>query len=522
MAYKLSFIRVNQKTMSDKKRGYIMKRWMFFIVIILSFYGNQFAQVPDTLWSKIHNLTNDIDEGNCVRQTSDGGYIITGTCVPNGLVSHGDILLLKADASGNIVWSKTHGRDFFESSFSVEQTSDGGYIIAGRAVTGSYPIIEPPISDGWILKTDINGDTLWTKTYGGSGNDYCTSIQRTPDSGYILTGTMNSEYCYPNYEVNEDYEPETSRAWLFKTDADGTPLWTKTYFERSHGNSVVVTSDGGYIIAGWVFPDEGNNQSDVLIIKTDSSGDTLWTKIIGGEDYDIGLCIRETQNGYVITGQTKPAGAPYDALLIKTDLSGEVLWMKTPGGQKSDCGFSLDLTADGGFFITGTTNGNWWIHQGDMWLFKTDADGNMLWERIYNIRLCDYAWSGVQTTDGGYVVSGMTSTGFGGDLWLAKIAPAPTGIEENQSAVTDYVLYQNYPNPFNPSTAIKFTLPKTSDVSLKIYNIIGEEVVTLVNDRLSGGMYHYQWDAANLASGVYVYRLEAGTFAEAKKMILMK
>ena len=504
--------------------GYAMKISGLFIAFILFIYGNLFTQEPDTLWSKIHSISpqGDIDEGRYVRQTLEGGYIITGSCVPNGLLSHIDLLLLKTDDSGNILWTKTYDRNYIEDGFSVEQTSDGGYIIGGRAVTGVYPVVEPPYSDVWILKTDINGDTLWTRTYGGSENEYCTSIQQTPDMGYIMVGTMNSEYCYPKYEINEEYEPDTSMAWLIKTGPDGDILWTKTYLERSYGNCVTQTSDGGYIIVGWIFPDEQDIQSDVLLIKTDSSGDTVWTKIIGEEDYDAGFCVRQTADGYVIVGQTKPKGSPYDALLIKTDLSGEVLWIKKFGGERSDACFSVEASHDG-FFITGTTNGNWWVHTGDMWVFETDSNGNLLWEKIYDIRLSDFAFNGIQTSDDSYVVTGMTSTGFGGDLWLAKLGWVPTSIDNNHSGISGFFLYQNYPNPFNPSTTIAFDLPKTSKVTLKIFNILGEEVTTLVSDRLSAGSYTYEWSRpVGMASGVYFYRLDTDQYVQTRKMILMR
>jgi hypothetical protein len=506
-----------------------VKELTLVAAILISSCGNTFAQAPDTIWSKIHDIFDDIDEGECVRQTSDGGYIITGSCAPNGLVSHIDLLLTKTDTLGNIIWTKTYAREFVESGFSIEQTSDGGYIIAGRAVTGEYPIVEPPLGDAWILKTDTNGDTLWTRTYGGSGNDYCTSVQQTPDLGYIMAGTMNSEHCYPDYEVDEEYEPDSSRAWLVRTDCNGDTLWTRTYLERSYSTCVVQTPDGGYIIVGWIFPDGQNIQSDVLLIKTDSSGDTLWTKTIGGEDYEIGLCIRQTQDGYVMVGQTKPAGARYDALLIKTDFSGDVLWMKTFGGELSSSAYTVEVTSDGGFFITGTTNGHWWINQGDMWVFKTDSGGSLLWERIYDLRLCDFTRSGIQTSDGGYVVTGMTSPGFGGDLWLARISkestdiPEPKDDQDNPRPTTDYVLNQNYPNPFNPSTRISYSIRNSDFVVLKIYDVLGREIQTPVSEFQKTGTYSVRFDARELSSGIYFYKLQVGTdFLETKKMLLVR
>jgi|GEM_PF-1994187 len=503
-----------------------MKNFKIFIIAFFIAVGNLFAQTPDLLWSKIYDITEDIDEGKSVRQTLDGGYIITGSCVPDGMVSYIDVLLLKTDASGNIVWTKTFDRNFFEEGLSVEQTADGGFIIGGRCTSGSYPFIEPPISDAWVIKTDINGDTLWIKTYGGTGNDYCTSIQPTSDSGYIMTGTMNAEYCYPKYEINEEYKPDSATVWLIKTDANGNTRWTKTCLERSYGNCVEQTVDGGYIIVGWIFPDEQEHQSDVLLIKTDSSGDTLWTKIIGGNECEAGFCVRQTAEGYVIAGQTKAPGKPYNALVIKTDLSGEVVWRKTFGGELSDVVFSVEVSAEG-YFFTGATNGTWWVTaMADMWMFETDIAGNLRWERIEDIRFGDIAYSGIQSDVGEYVVNGMTSGGFGGDLWLAKLGSEPTGINlnEKQAPFFDYILYQNSPNPFNAETTIFFELAQSKQISLKVYDLLGNAVQAVFeNVHFQAGLHSVHLDASQFASGVYFFRLEADEgYTQTKKMCVLK
>jgi hypothetical protein len=286
------------------------------------------------------------------------------------------------------------------------------------------------------------------------------------------------------------------------------------------------TFDGGYIVVGWIFPDEQDNQSDVYLIRTDASGDTLWTKIIGGDDYDAGFCVRQTTDGYVIAGQTKPEGKPYDGLLIKTDLSGEVIWSKTFGGELSDVAFSVDVS-DEGYFITGSTNGTWWVTAlSDMWAFTTDFNGNLLWERIYDIRFTDISFSGIQSSNGEYMITGMTSGGFGGDLWLAKLGQEPTGIiiKEKQSPVTDYVLYQNYPNPFNAETMFFFELKRSASIALKIYDLVGNEVQTVFQDvRFQAGIHSVGIHAARLGSGVYFYRLELdGGFVHTKKMCILK
>jgi len=494
--------------------------------IILLLCGSIIGQVPDTIWSKIQDITNDIDEGKCVRKTIDGGYIITGSCVSDGMNSFADVLLFKTDSNGNIQWTKIYDRSFFEEGLSVGLSSDGGYIVGGRCLTGSYPFIEPPVSDAWILKTDANGDTLWSKIYGGSGNDYCTSILQTSDDGYIIGGTTNSEMNYPCWEINEDFEPDSARAWLIKTDVNGNIQWANTYLVRSHGNCVIQASGGGYIITGCVFPDPQSNQSDVLLIKTDANGEMIWSKIIGGSGYNVAFSVRETTDGYVIAGQTKAVGAPfnaYDALIIKTNLSGEVIWNKTIIGQWSNAAFSVDVS-DNGYYFSGSTNGNWWITaMSDMWIFKTDNNGNILWERIYDIRSTDILFSGTLCMNGGFVVTGMTSFGFGGDLWLAKLDSEPTDVNNKSSTPAKYVLYQNYPNPFNPSTTISYSLPKAAHITLKIYNVLGRDIQTLVDEYIQAGQYSIKFDAKGLSGGIYFYSLQIGSdFVSTKKMTFIR
>jgi hypothetical protein len=480
------------------------------------------AQPPDTLWSRVYDISPDIDQGKCVQQTNDGGLIITGSCVPNGMVSATDVLLLKTDALGHIQWTKTYDKGFVDEGLSVKQTFDGGYIIGGRAllVTGPIPTSNNQ-SQIWILKTDANGDTLWTKTYGGDGHDYCTSIQQTRDSGYIVAGTMDSKYSYPPncfLDCNDYY---SSRALLMRIDPEGDSLWSKTFTAGTYGNCVQQTSDGGYVMAGASL---SGNQMDILIVKTNAIGHGVWTRIIGATDsLEFARCICTLPDGYVITGHAGPVPPGYiDALLMKTDLSGNVLWTRSYGGNLSDAGNSVGVASDGGLFITGITNATWYIHQGDIWAIRTDGQGTKRWERAYDIALSNYAWSGVQTSDDGYALAGMVSDGFGGDLWLAKLASEPTGIQDNPLDGADYVLCQNYPNPFNSQTIIRYITPQSGFVQLSVCDVLGREIARLVNEQQPSGLHKVEFESYGLASGMYFYQWQAGGHNETKKLILLR
>jgi hypothetical protein len=328
-------------------------------------------------------------EGFSVQQTSDGGYIVAGYNAP-GLSSfdRNDIYVIKTNASGDTIWSKTYGGTENDEGNSVRQTADGGYIIAGYTRSfgaGSY--------DVYVIKTNASGDTLWTRTYGGTGDDYGRSVQQTADGGYIVAGQTNS-FGAGGFDV-----------CVIKTDASGDTLWTRTYGGTGddHGYSVQQTSDGGYIVAGYT-TSFGAGSADVYLIKTDASGDTLWTRTYGGTSDDCGYSVRQTSDkGYVIAGTTFSFGAgDHDVYLMRTNASGDTLWTKTYGRVFNDEAYSVQQTTDGGYVVAGWTDG-------DVWLIKTDASGDSLWTRGYGATEPDYGYSVQQTSDGGYIIAGCAN-----------------------------------------------------------------------------------------------------------------
>jgi hypothetical protein len=363
-----------------------------------------FAQCP--VWSRTYGGSS-YDDGWYGQQTTDGGYIVTGETQSFGS-GGGDVYLIKSDSLGDTLWTRTYGGIYSDYGFSVQQTTDGGYVVVGRTLSFGTGNV-----DVYLIKTDSTGDTLWTRTYGGSGYDEGIFVQQITDGGYIVAG-YTSSFGAGGYD-----------AYLIKTDSFGDTLWTCSYggSNDDYGSSVQQTTDGGYIVVG-LTGSFGVGHDDVYLIKTDSIGDTLWTRTYGGSSYDQGYSVQQTTDGgYIVAGRTLSFGASDgDIYLIKTDSIGDTLWTRTYGGSNEERGYWAQQTTDGGYIVSGLTS-SFGAGSYDAYLIKTDSLGDTLWIRTYGGYWDDRGFWAQQTTDGGYIVSGMTqSFGAGNfDVMLTKL-----------------------------------------------------------------------------------------------------
>ena len=381
-------------------------------------------------------------------------------------------------------WEQTYGYGSSEAGHSVKQTNDGGYIITGFTMS-----IGNGSQDVWLIKTDSNGNELWSQTYGTFGEEYGHSVQQTNDGGYIITGKYNSG--------------GFGDFGLIKTDQLGNELWTKTY-GPGEGHSVEQTNDGGYIISGL-------GGAGFCLIKTDINGDSIWSKTIPNpmNSYNISYSVKQTNDGgYISTGRFND-----NLLLIKIDGNGNELWSQNYGGNLWDEGRSVHQTSDGGYIITGGTStfSNNGLGLKDPWLIKTDSFGNELWSQVFSSSIGGLTGTGYSvqpTIDGGYILCSNQSsdplikTNVSGTIdWtlttldLLNIDPNSSYLfhEVIQTSDGGFVVTGSKGFPYSDTFLIKLDsqgnitstfeipLPKPDRKLEKTVNIIGQEVKPQTN-----------------------------------------
>jgi hypothetical protein len=335
------------------------------------------------------------DVGSSVQQTQDGGYIIAGRTYTQG-EGHTNAWLIRTDAGGDTIWGRAYGGTDANWGNTVCQTTDGGYIVAGG--TGASREI-------WLLKSDANGNAVWSRTYGGISEHWGDCVGQTRDGGCVLVGSTTTAGA------------GSADIWLLKLNAYGDTTWTRTYGYTSldQGHSVQQTQDGGYIVVGNT-RSVSTGSTDIWLLKTDASGDTVWSRVFDGGRTDYGHAVRQTKDGgYIVTGRTTTYSG-WHVWLIKTDANGDATWTRTLGRSGDAEGHSVQQTLDGGYVVTGYDGS-------DVCLIKTDTSGNEVWTKTFGWDGIDMGNSVQQTQDGGYIIAGSTSSYGSGmeDLWLIRV-----------------------------------------------------------------------------------------------------
>jgi hypothetical protein len=485
------------------KMGVVVALILIGAVLFSSYPANrliknvQAVPGPDPEWKQNYGGFLTDETAYSVVQTSDGGYMLAGTIYSYPYEPTGTrALLVKTDSAGNMQWNGTYpgyGNNI-DIVRSVVQTSDGGYVFAG------YTSISIPTANigAWLVKIDSAGNVVWNNIYAAWYSSYVYSMVKTSDGGFALAGKRMPSSGSTYYE-----------AMLLKADSSGNLMWSNTY-GAGVANSVVQTSDGGYILAG------------SALYKTDSAGNLQWSKLLGDSEANTAYSIVQTSDGgYAYAGDKGSLQVGNDIFMVKTDSSGNSQWANTYGGSNDDACYSLIQTSDGGYALAGRTKsygaGNW-----DGYLIKTDSVGGQDWWNYYGGALDDGLYCVIETSDGGLALAGYSKsyTNGGSDMWLIKMSTLPSTYSVNIWAwdalnpsgwiaepITKDGVPTGYSTPYTftgLSGAHTFTVPSTDVDGRAFSNWFSGETTTTITVT-QGGTYTARYGLPNYVAKAWYW-----------------
>jgi hypothetical protein len=481
----------------------ILGKCTIVLSILLVSVGSASAQAPDVDWMKTYGGTGG-EEIYAIDVTGDG-YIIAGHTSSYG-GGNADLYVLKTDLNGDSLWMAVWGTSRQERGRDVIACSGGGY-----AVVGIERIVQANMPQVFFHRLDAAGAIVNTKNYGHIGDDDAWSIVETSDGGFLIGGTTDVSNSGNN------------NVYLIRTDASGDTLWTRNYggLEDDEGYRAEQTPDGGFIVVGHTDA-AGASDVDLYLIRTDANGDTLWTRRHGGPNVEFGYCVRPTSDGgFIVAGSTESYGAGQsDFYLVKTNALGDSLWTRTYGGHHYEYARSV-ITNNNGYTIVGHSQsfGN---ADKDMYIVRTTLLGDVLWAKVIGEEREDWGYDIETTSDGCYVVAGYTNSYGESDnkAWLVKLEADPTAVDDK--VLSPRVSIRCHPNPFNPATTITYRLPEDCLVTVSVYDTAGRKLAVVYDGAQVKGEQTLHWNAMGFPSGVYFVRLDASGETHTVKTILLK
>jgi hypothetical protein len=472
--------------------------------------------LPDTLWTRTYGGPDQEDGRQVIA--FNAGYVIGGRTRSFG-AGNVDVYVIRVALNGDTVWTRTFGGAYNDGAVALTETADSCVAVA---YTSAFNTGNP---DAHLVKLNAGGVVLWAKTYGGLTGEACWSVAATPDRGYILTGSAQGD------------------AFLLKTGETGDTTWIR-YFGGSAseaGYAVRTTPDNGYILAG-ATESYGAGASDAWLVKTDSVGSQTWAKTFGGISDDIAWQAEvNSDGGFSLVGETwsyGPGTPDYSNLfLVKTNGQGDTIWTRNYGGIMGDGGYSIRELPSHKTIVAGYTETGG-FGAADLWLLKLNDRGDTLAASVYGGTADDKGAWVLPTPDLGYLVCGTTgSFGQGGnDIWLLKIAADTMAINDGREGKI-FKLTVN-PNPFRTTTYISkghsaplrgsvasyqdFQTEKS--VALNIYDVAGSLVYSLTLGSMPHALCWAGTDQKGrpLPSGIYFLIARCGRFTETKKIVLVR
>ena len=496
-----------------------MKRIIGGFLLVLGFWGGILTAQPDTLWTRSYGGVNS-DEAWCMTRAQDGGFVLGGYTFSFG-AGRTDMYIIRAGTSGIMEWQRFVGGSDWDYCNGICKCPNGDYIAAGG--TCSYGPGIPDWYNIYITRIDSNGDSIWTRMFGGDRSDMANAIQSTMDGGCIIAG----------YTESFGSGAPHTKMFLLKLNADGDSLWMNMYGDSlgyEFARALDCMNSGDFVLGGQIM--SGPNGGGALVSKINDSGMLEWTTQFSIEQRTEIYAISEVNGGIAVAGNTKSDTISYDPkkmFLAKLSFEGDTLWTRTYSGNgyDLDC-YDMQVTLDGGFILAGVTyNPLPFPYFTNSYLIRTDSVGNELWRGQYGQYYEDEAHAVLVLEDGSYAIAGSVHTiGAARDCYLVRTERDPALDVHDRPIPAPRVMHVScYPNPFNTTTTISFTLPKASEVKMEVYDVLGREVKSAYPcgaTEYSAGEHHVAFDGSELPSGIYFVRVEAGGMVQTKKMMLLR
>lgn len=471
------------------------------LIVLGLIFAEGKAQAPDTVWTR---LIGQSVSGSWIENgvaTHDGGYLVVGPYTRTG--TYVESWLVKFNANCDTSWTKLHGGTYGDYGRDIVRTADTGFVILGKKQTAQYGDYYV-----WLYGIDTAGNKKWEKITAKKENPWGLTL--AADSGFGIVATFET----PDPPTKNDIV-------LIRAKPNGDTLWSKRFGgpEADDPEAIVATPDSGFLILANT-RSYGLGNGDVYLLKVNKWGDSVWARTFGGAQWDDCRQMKPTSDGnYLIVGTSYSFGANGTVYSIKVSPDGTKLWESNvagPGGAATD----FTETPDGGFLLTGamypglsTTN--------DVYIVRLDKDGKLLWSKVVGTRVHESGACIHRMTDGCLLVVG--NYGSSNNIYAIKLMPEVLGVRDLPGGIPRVlVLHQNYPNPFNPATTIRFELPRQSVVRLSVFNLLGQELAVLVDGEMAAGVKEVVFDGSALTSGVYLYRLKAGSDAAIKRLVLVR
>lgn len=444
------------------------------------------------------------ESGKDVLQTPDGGYIIAAS-TETSIVDDLDIMIVRTNNFGDTLWRKKYGGNLPDSPNGIIQASDGNYFIIGYTQSfgsGDY--------DYYLLKINPAGDTLFSRVYGGYGNEEGKEIISTSDGNYMIVGASNSLSFSDN------------NMQLIKIDSGGNILWTQYYggLNYESARSVKQCADGGYIVAGKTINASG--VASIYLVRTNPTGDTTWTKTIGAANSLEGKSILVNADGsYTLSVDDSSGTNDSDVRIMKFDPLGNVIWSKLYSGSEKDITKMIQSTSDGGYIVTALSRSFGWIEP-DYWVLKLDPLGDTLWTRHFGGDDHEHCYAVRQTTDGGYIVVGHTRSN---NIWriqeIMLIKLNSNGELGPLSTTPEYALNDDvlmvYPNPSAGIINISLSGMYAQGSVCKIMNTMGQLVF---KEEIDSVTYRKSIHLKNYTPGMYYITIQSEDHLVTKKLVL--